>query len=320
MRFIATTAVALGILLPTAAMAQEVTLRAISAFAIDTQFGKVFTNFVEEANKRGKGTIQIRLLGGPETMPPGEVGNAVRGGIVDMAWTPPNFYENLMPEATATALTSISPAEMRANGGWELLDRLHREKANSVFLTSFGYGIKHHLYLTKAITKPDLSGMKVRPAPGMQPFFSAFGAANVATMPGEVYTALERGIIEGYSWPLWGVTDLGWQKVTKFRTEPGYGGVQVNALVNLASWNKLNDAQRKVLSDTAIWYESWGRQHVADTSAVEAKKQADAGIQVITFQGADATKWSQTYFDVMWATLIQRAPENGPRLKALLVK
>ena len=79
-----------GMMLATAAssptvLAQEVTLRAVTAFAEGTQFSKNFERFIQKVNADGKGVVQINYIGGPRAMPPFEVGNAVRTRVVDMA-------------------------------------------------------------------------------------------------------------------------------------------------------------------------------------------------------------------------------------------
>jgi TRAP-type C4-dicarboxylate transport system substrate-binding protein len=301
--------------------AAEVTLRAVSAFPLNTQFGKPFKTFVDEVNKRGKGIVKINLLGGPETMPPAESANAVRNGVVDIAWTPPNYYANLLPEASAMAFGNLAPSELHKNGGWAFLEELHAKKVNAYLLSAFGWGIKHHLYLVKPVKSlADLKGLKIRPAPGMQDFFAALGASNVSMMPGEVYTGLERHVIDGYSWPLWGVNDLGWNRVTKQRIDPGYGGVQVNALVNLNTWNKLSDAQRKFLSDMAAWFDDYAAKTIAATNAAEAKKQAASGIQVLKLSDAEAKHMTDTFSTVMWQTIKKEAPQDADKLKSYLVQ
>src|SRR5438067_10699926 len=88
------------------ASAQEVTLRAVSAFAEGTQFSKNFERFVEKVNADGKGLVRINYIGGPRAMPPFEVGNAVRTRVVDMANVTGAFLTNLMPESDAGKLIS----------------------------------------------------------------------------------------------------------------------------------------------------------------------------------------------------------------------
>ena len=309
------------LLLSSQGNAAEVTLRAVSAFPLNTQFGKPFKAFVDEVNKRGQGILKINLLGGPETMPAAEDANAVHNGVVDIAWTPPNYYANLLPEASAMAFTDVSPASLRKNGGWDFLEELHAKKVNAYLLNAFGWGIKHHLYLVKPVKSlADIKGLKIRPAPGMQDFFAALGASNVSMMPGEVYTGLERHVIDGYSWPLWGVNDLGWSRVTKQRLDPGYGGVQVNSIINLDKWKKLTPAQRKFLNDMRTWFDDYAAKTIAATNEAEAKKQAAAGIAVLKLSDADAKRMTDAFSTTMWAAMKKQAPDDADKLKSYLVQ
>ena len=103
----------------------------------------------------------------------------------------------------------------------------------------------------------------------------ALGGTTVTTAPGEVYTALERGVVDGYGWPVAGIFDLGWEKVTKFRMEPAFYSVEVGVLVNNDVWKGLTDAQKKVLSDAALWLEGLDAENVG-ADQVRAR-QADGG-------------------------------------------
>ena len=60
------------------AIAQEVTLRAVSAFAEKTTYSRGFEKFIDQVNAEGKGEIQINYIGGPKAMPPFEVGKALQ--------------------------------------------------------------------------------------------------------------------------------------------------------------------------------------------------------------------------------------------------
>ncbi len=84
----------------------------------------------------------------------------------------------------------------------------------------------------QADLKPDLTGLKLRITPVYRDFFQALGATVVQTAPGEVYTALERGVVDGYGWPITGMFDLGWNEKTKYRVDPGFYTAEVSVLVN----------------------------------------------------------------------------------------
>src|SRR6187401_1855811 len=270
------------------AAAQEVTLRAVTAFAEGTQFSKNFERFIEKVNADGKGVIKINYIGGPRAMPPFEVGNAVRTKVVDIANVTGAFYTNLMPEADGFKLISRPMSEQRRNGSWEFINTLHNQKLNSQYLARQFHNVPFHIYLNKKPDKLDFTGLKIRVTPVYKDIVEALGGTAITTAPGEVYTALERGVVDGYGWPITGIFDLGWDKVTKFRMEPPFYSVEVNVLVNLDAWKGLNDAQRKVLSDAALWLEGLDSEKDAVIKA-ERERQAAAGIQALDF-GPAASK------------------------------
>ena len=298
--------------------AQEVTLRGVSAFALGTTFSRPFEAFVDWVNDNGKDVIQIDLRGGPETMSPFEVGNAVSTGVVDIANSTSAYYTGLVPTGDALHLATNTVQEQRANGCFAKIDAIHRKQMNVKYLARTGDHIKFHLYLTKPIDKPDLSGLTIRTTPVYRAMFEELGATLVRTAPGEVYTALEREAIDGYGWPIQGVLDLGWEEQTKYRVDPGFYQVDVNFLVNLDTWNALNAAQRSVLERGAEWIEAKNADNIA-INAAEARKQAEAGIETIAFDEADSLRWLEVAQTEGWAAVTEIDAGIGEALKACLL-
>jgi TRAP-type C4-dicarboxylate transport system substrate-binding protein len=315
-----TTALAALLALATnAAMAQEVTLKAVTSFAEKTQFSRNFERFIDKVNADGKGTIHINYIGGPRAMPPFEVGNAVRTKVVDIANVTGAFYTNLMPEADGFKLIGKSQAQQRKDGTFAFINELHHQKLNSEYLARQFHNVPFHIYLTKKIDKLDFTGLKIRVTPVYKDVVEALGGTTVTTAPGEVYTALERGVVDGYGWPITGIFDLGWEKVTKYRMEPPFYSVEVGVMVNLDVWKGLNDKQRKVLTDAALWLEALDSENEALIKA-ERERQAKAGIQAIDFGPAESKRFIDKANEVGWASVIKRSPVNGAKLHALAVK
>ncbi|NNE52783.1 MAG: TRAP transporter substrate-binding protein DctP [Sulfitobacter sp.] len=306
-----------GTTLTTAAWAEEATLRGVSAFAGGTTFSRAFEAFVERVNETGKGTVQIDYVGGPEAVPTFELGNAVSAGIVDIANNTTAFYTNLLPIGDALHLATNTIQDQRANGCYEKIDQLHQEQMNVKYLARTGDNIQFHLYLTKPIEAPDLSGLTIRTTPVYRAMFEALGATLVRTAPGEVYTSLERGAIDGYGWPVQGVLDLGWDEQTKYRVDPGFYQVDVNFLVNLDSWNGLSDEAKGVLEAAAAWTEEQQSKNI-EINESEAAKQAEAGIETITFDGAAAQTWLTTAQQAGWAGVAAVDAALAEELKACL--
>jgi TRAP-type transport system periplasmic protein len=319
MTCVAAAAAAIAALAATPVAAQEVVLRAVTAFQPGTAFSRPFEAFVEKVNAEGKGLVRINLIGGPSAIPPFEVGNALANGVVDIANVTSAFYPNLLPEGEALKLSERTIQEQRKNGAWELINQLHNQKMNAWYLARTGDGTPFHLYLNKPIDRADLTGLTLRVTPVYRAFFQALGGNNVQTPPGEVYTALQRGVVDGYGWPIQGILDLGWHEVTKLRVDPGFYQVDVNVLVNLNRWRALNDAQRAFLTKTAEWLESTNARN-AELNKAEADRQAAAGIRVINLTGAERDKWVNTAREAGWAQVEKVAPANAKRLRELLTK
>jgi TRAP-type transport system periplasmic protein len=316
--------IALGViataLLSSAAFAQEVTLRAVSAFAEKTTYARGFEKFIDRVNASGKGLVQINYIGGPKAMPPFEVGKALQGGVIDIANTTGAFTTNVLPEGDAWKLTERPMAELRKNGGYDYMAKLYAEKMNAIFLARLVDDNPFHLYLTKPISGPDLTGLKLRITPVYRDFFQAQGATVVQTPPGEVYTALERGVVDGYGWPITGIFDLGWHEKTKYRVDPGFYSAEVSILVNKTAWDKLNDAQKAVLRKAAEQGEAEAPAEFKAENEKDIKRQADAGIQVIKFDAAATAAWRKKAYDAGWEGIIKQSPEHGPKLRALFSK
>ena len=297
--------------------AQEVTLRAAMFVPPNTTFGEMCGRFIENVNQTGKGTVQVRSVGGPDAVPPFEQGNAVRTGVLDIACLPPAFYVNTMPEADIAILSTLSFAQQRQSGAWEALNRAHNQRMNSYLLAAYGDGVQFHVYSNKPVAKiEDLKALKLRTTPNYTPFFQSLGATLITTAPGEVQTALERGVVDGYGWPLLGIFDQGWAQHTKFRIDPGFYNVVVNVLVNFQKWGTLAEAQRAALTKSAAWLEVENVKWAAERSAAERKRQADAKIQLIDL----GPNFRKQAYEAYWAQIEKRAPEQAKALRPMFDK
>lgn len=299
--------------------AQEVKLRLVSFVPPNTAFGAPTKRWVDELNRRGKGVLQIDMVG-PEAVPVPEQANAVKTGVVDMHSGPPTFYHGALMEGETLTLSDYSIPELKKNGAWEYLNKLHNEKLNALLLTGFGDGVSFHVYTTRpanlADTAKPFTGFTLRTTPAYTAFLVSIGAKTVSTAPGEVYTALERNMVQGYGWPLWGVRDLGWIKLTKYRYDPGFFNVSVNILMNQDRWKKLDGRQQALVREMVAWMDVEWPKWRDETAAGEEKIQKDAGLQVVDL-GADFRRRAH---DIAWNALEAENAQHIPALKKLMRK
>jgi TRAP-type C4-dicarboxylate transport system substrate-binding protein len=302
-----------------AASAEELTLKSAVFVPPTTTYGIPFKRFVDRVNETGKGVLQIRIVGGPEAVPADGQALAVKNGVLDLSAIPTAYYKSLMVEGDAQVLNDLSLAEQRKSGLYAALNELANQKMNANYLTSFGIGVHFHFYVTKdmPVTKPeDLKGLRFRGQPNYAAMFRHYGIAGVNIAPPEVYTALERGTVQGYGWPLWGIEDFGWDKLTKIRIDPGFYNVTVTVLMNKPKYDSLSPAQKKVIDDAVVWFEQDDLRYTEQKSKDTLASQQKAGIKVVDF----GPQWSKTAVDLSWEDLTKLSPDSIGKLRAIIDK
>jgi TRAP-type transport system periplasmic protein len=302
-----------------AATAQEVTLKAAVFVPPSTTYGIPFKRFVDHINETGKGILQIRIVGGPEAVPADGQAQAVKSGVLDIASIPPTYYKSAMVEGDAQILSDMSVAEQRKSGAYAMLNQIAVERMNSLYLTTYGMGVPFHLYVSKEmpLSKPDdLKGLRFRGQPNYNAIFKNYGIAGVNIAAPEVYTALERGVVQGYGWPLWGINDFGWDKLTKMRIDPGFYNVVVNILMNKTKYDSLTAAQRKVIDDAVAWFEADSVRYTNETTKAALDLQEKQGIKVVNF----GPEFKKIAVDLYWDDLKKLSPESIGKIQALLTK
>jgi len=291
-------------------------LKVVSAFPENSLYVKRLETWIARVNDEGKGVLRLNFIGGPKAVPTFEVGNAVRTGVVDVAMSTGAFYTSVFPESDALKLTQMPIAEQRKNGAYDYISRVWSQKGNMYYLARIVESQSFHVYLTKKIDKPDLTGLKIRVTPVYRDFFTALGATVMQTAPGEVYTALERGVVDGYGWPIGGIFDLNWQEKTKYRVDPGFYDAEVSLLVNQDAWKKLSQTQRDFLTRQALALEAQN-DFWKTYAQEEIKRQAQAGIQVIRFEGEEGKQYVERAYEAGWAGVLKASPEHGPKMREL---
>jgi TRAP-type transport system periplasmic protein len=301
------------------AAAQEAQLRLATAFPENTAWSQEIVKWSERVNAQGKGLVKITFIGGPRAVPTFEIGNAVKSGVVDLALAPGAFYTNVFPEADMLKMTQISIAEQRKNGAVDYINKVWNEKGNMQYLARMVEGYPFHIFLTKKIDKLDLTGQKIRVSPAIRPAVQALHGNPIVVAPGEIYTALERGVIDGYGWSIGGIFDLNLAGATKFRVDPGFYDADVSLIMNLDKWKGLNQKQRDFIQKMAMEIEAnsayWHKE-----GEDEKKKQNASGIQPLTFPPAETAKYLEAAYEAGWADLLKASPVHGPKLRALLSK
>jgi TRAP-type C4-dicarboxylate transport system substrate-binding protein len=112
-------------------------------------------------------------------------------------------------------------------------------------------------FLKKVVHVPqDIKGMKIGSTGRPAQLINQVGGAPVAVPVGEIYMALERGVIEGWIMHFPGAEVFGTLPLLKTHTIFGEGGFTMGTdvfLANLDVWNSLTPDLQKIIEDATRW-------------------------------------------------------------------
>jgi TRAP-type C4-dicarboxylate transport system substrate-binding protein len=298
--------------------AQPVVLKGATPWIADYNLSKPLFVMQKMVTDKLKGKLVISYLGGEEVVPAFEQYEALRNGTLDVIVGVAAYYTGQIPEASAVLMSRKSPTELRKNGYYDIMRKLHEDKG-IVYLANVGGspGVGFRLYSKTKLDKPDLTGLKVRVSPVYVELVRALGGTPVNMKPTDVYTGLERGVVDAYGWAYLGVRDFGWQEVSKYVVNHPFYSLDTVILLNKRVWDGLPADVRTALEQIGVELEGAVEKMRAEENAKEDKTLKDVGMQFITWQPAEAKKFIDTAYDEKWKLMLQKCPEVCAKLRQL---
>ena len=273
----------------------------------------------EMLNEGLKGKINIKYVGGPEAVPPREQAEAVRNNMIQMAYTPIAVHRQLVPGAASMVVVKFKDAmQMRESPYTGYLEQTY-EKVGIRYVGPGTWG--HFQMWSKKPIKDlaDLKGMKMRSFFLYDRFQKALGITPVTIPMSELYTALERGVVEGFCFPQAGPREMGLTKSAKYVIAHPFYTNDVVLLLNLATWKKLSkDVQDKFNEITAKQYEPYMMKYANDLEKNEWAALKKAGVTKVVFSPAEAKKFVDTAYRVKWEEIGEKiSPDLLAKLKKM---
>jgi TRAP-type mannitol/chloroaromatic compound transport system substrate-binding protein len=253
-----------GIAAPAIAQSNpEIRWRMTSGFpkSLDTLFG-VSESFSRRIAEATEGRWQIQPFSAGEIVGTFQAFDAIANGTVEMGHTSAYYY--LGKDPTFAAITSLPfgpnarqlTAWQYQGGGNELCNEyLHRFNVHAI--PAGNTGAQMGGWFRKEVkTVADLQGLKFRIAGLAGQMLQKVGVVPQQIAGGDVYPALERGVIDAAEWV--GPYDdekLGFQKVAPFYYYPGWweGGPSTHLMFNKAKWDELPKHYKAIAEDAAMY-------------------------------------------------------------------
>ncbi len=317
---LAVAVIALAIAGPQPARAEPVTLKGITPWVQSYYWSEPFLMFqrMVNSNKNLKGKVIISYLGANEVVPTFEQFEAVRNGSVDLILGAASYYTGQIPEAMAVQYAKLPPTELRKSGFYDLMRSIH-EDAGVVYLANTGGspGKAFRMFVNKKLDKPDFTGLKFRVTPVYISLVKAFGGTPINMSPSEVYQALDRKVVDGYGWSYGGITDFGWQEVTRYVIDIPFYSANTAIIFNKKVWDGLPADVQAELEKIGAQLEARAEKFMADYINKEDTLLKGLGVNFLKFSDADTKRYVETAYSAGWEDYLEKNPNNGPKLKSL---
>jgi len=241
-------------------------------------------------------TLKVKIYEPKKLVAPFEILDAVSSGKVNAGWSTAGYWKGKMPAAAIFSSVPFGPEApeffswLYKGNGLKLYQKMYDDAKYNVHVLPCSISSPETAgWYQKEINSPeDLKGLKMR-------FFGLGGdvmtklGASISLLPGgEIFSALEKGVIDAseFSMP---VVDqlLGFYKIAKFNYFPGWHqqATVFELLINNKTWNKMSNMQQSAIEMTC-------KANMTDSLAESEAVQGAVIKENIDKRGVIVKKWS----------------------------
>jgi TRAP-type C4-dicarboxylate transport system substrate-binding protein len=273
--------------------------------------------------------IEIKVFPGASLVKAQEQWRAMQRGQVDISSFPLDYASGSEPQFGATLMPGLVKNHdhaRRINTSPFMADiKTIINKAGVIVLADAwlagAFGGKD-----KCIVAPDdAKGLKVRSAGAtFSEMWAGAGASIVSIPSNEVYNALHTGVANGTDTSTGSFNSFRLYEQLKCVTAPGDNALWFMyepLLMSKASFDKLNDAQKKAIMAAAKKAEDYfaGESKKLDEKMIDSFKKAN--VEIVTMTSAQADDWRKIAEKTSYKTFSEKVPGGKALIdKALAVK
>ncbi len=280
---------------------------------------KIFESFCARVGEMTGGRLEIEPLAVGSIVAYNETLDAVAAGILDSQHGGTGYFSG--KDAAFALLGDLSggyetPQQMQMwfeyGGGKELARELFASYG-LYYVGGIWWGVESIPSKVPIRTLEDFKGIKIRTPEGMgQEIFKLIGAAPVNIPGSEVYTALERGVVDASDWGTLGMNqDLGYHKIARYPLYPGFHSMPMaDVAVNMDRWQELPDELKALVELGVRDFAREMVERVAIQDAEAASAAASQGVELVAWSAEDRRRFREVAVTV-WASYARRSDMAG---------
>jgi TRAP-type C4-dicarboxylate transport system substrate-binding protein len=307
-----------------AAAATTYTIKAGFWFGDTPSIGKGANWFMTEVEKRTNGRVKFQRFWSNSLVKSAEGPDALKSGIADVVNILPSYYPGKMPLSTVMNLPCLT------EDLWVMsmaIRDLYKMPAVAKELSAFGArylsasgGAGYHVSSKKPIrSAADFKGLKLRALGYQAQLLERLGGVPVNIVAPEIYTAIERGTIDGdISTPSL-VIQYSLQEVAKHYTLVPFGDSGIFMAIREAAWEKLPPDIQKIMEEVNDEHiAAYHRIYQIEGNGASLTKMKAAGVEIIAYPAADGKALQEIASKTIWDKWVgQRTADGLPAQEVL---
>lgn len=292
----------------TTAKEPEITLVYAEVNPLDTIVGQTGTAFKEKVEELSNGKIKIDVqasgvLGSENDVLDTMLGG---GGTIDMSRI--SAFALTSYGGEKSKLLSVPFTFVSRDHFWNFAtsdlaaEFLLESQENGSGVRGLFYGeegFRHFFTVDPVNTIDDLKGMKLRVSndPVMNGMVQGLGASPTVVSFGELYSALQTGVVDGAEQPIANYKSNVFQEVSPNLILDGHTLGAIQVIITDEAWDKLTEEQQGMIVEAGEYASEFNRRISEDAENKVLKELKEEGINVVDVE--DITPWQEACKDII---------------------
>lgn len=249
---------------------------------------RALLKFEELVEAGSNGEIDVQIFPSSQMGPDREMIEGVQTGVLEMAIPPSSFFAGWDPAFAVIELPYMYSSKdiafdvLDGDAGDDMLARV--ENQGLVGLGWLELGVRNVTNNVRPVATPaDLEGVKLRTmkVPAHVATFETLGANPTPMNFGEVYSALQQGVIDGQENPLAIITSQRFYEVQKYLSTTGHVFAVYMPVISKPFFDSLSAEHQQLVRDSMAAARDYQAELVASEDAEQLEQIRAAGVEVL---------------------------------------
>jgi TRAP-type transport system periplasmic protein len=277
---------------------------------------------LDDIKKKSGGNLDCTLYAGGALGKAPEHYDIVAKGLSDMGYFTATFTPGRFPLTDVLSLAAwVDGKDLAVDIGNAVYDRILKDEFKDVKVLELNGCIQSYIWTKKPVAKmEDLKGLKLRTPGGHQTnYVKALGAEPIFMPPGDVYMAIETGTIDGIVTCPPVILAFKLHEVVKHGVVTTFGCVSEGMVMNMNSWNKLPEDQKKIVNELCAnpFRTSGGLTRSEYPKLIEEITRG--GVKMLDLAKDEAQRWYGKFQEVTRKWVADLEAKGLPAKKAVAI-